>query len=83
MNPEVQIALFARFQSSLRAAAVSSTFFHIAGEQGGRFALTGVGDVNMFALFAETAYRLRKDSGRIGIIVPTGIVTDKSTLLCL
>ena len=79
MNPEVQIAFFARFQSSLRAAAVSSAFFHIAGEQGGRFALTGVGDVNMFALFAETSYHLRKDSGRIGIIVPTGIVTDKST----
>ena len=79
MNPEAQIALFSRFQSSLRAAAVSSVFFHVTGEQGGRFALTGKGDVNMFALFTETAYRLRKDSGRIGIIVPTGIVTDKST----
>ncbi len=79
MNPEAQIALFSRFQNSLRITAASSAFVHVAGEQGGRFALTGVGDVNMFALFSETAYRLRKDSGRVGIIVPTSIATDAST----
>ncbi|WP_129677551.1 N-6 DNA methylase [Candidatus Chloroploca sp. Khr17] len=45
----------------------------------GRFALTAVGDVNTYALFAELARDLLAPTGRAGIIVPTGIATDDST----
>src|SRR5690606_33940456 len=44
-----------------------------------RFALTAVGKLNTYALFAETAYRLIGPTGRAGIVVPTGIATDDST----
>jgi hypothetical protein len=45
----------------------------------GRFALTAVGDLNTYALFAEHFLRLIGPEGRSGIIVPTGIATDNST----
>ena len=41
--------------------------------------MTGVGDVNTYALFAETIAILTKSAGRAGFIVPTGIATDDST----
>jgi hypothetical protein len=45
----------------------------------GRFALTAVGDLNTYALFAEHFLKLIGPSGRLGMIVPTGIATDNST----
>jgi hypothetical protein len=44
-----------------------------------RFALTAVGDLNTYALFAEHFLRLIGSDGRSGLIVPTGIATDNST----
>src|SRR5690606_13593894 len=46
---------------------------------GGRFPLTGRGDVNTYALFAELFSRLTGPKGRAGMIVPTGIATDATT----
>lgn len=76
MDPAQQRTLYARYQNALRVTAVTSLFAHL---DGGRFPLTGTGDVNMFALFAETAYKLRSPEGRAGIIVPTNLATDDST----
>jgi hypothetical protein len=45
----------------------------------GRFALTAVGDLNTYALFAEHFLNLIGPDGRAGLIVPTGIATDNST----
>ena len=45
----------------------------------GRFALTAVGDLNTYALFAEHFLKLIGPGGRSGVIVPTGIATDNST----
>ena len=45
----------------------------------GRFPLTGAGDINTYAVFAETALRLTNPRGRAGLIIPTGIATDHST----
>jgi hypothetical protein len=42
----------------------------------GRFPLTAVGDINTYAVFAETTRRLISTGGRAGIIIPTGIATD-------
>ena len=44
--------------------------------ESGRFPLTAVGDINTYAVFAETTRRLISARGRVGIIVPTGIATD-------
>ncbi len=74
-----ELALFRQFEKEKRLAEATSAFAHVAGEDGGRFALTGVGDVNTYALFAETIEQIRARSGRAGFIVPTGIATDDST----
>ena len=58
-----------------RIAEASSVFVR---EQG-RFPLTGRGDVNTYALFAELFAISRALRGRAGIIVPTGIATDATT----
>jgi hypothetical protein len=44
-----------------------------------RFPLSGAGDVNTYALFAELFSQLTRAGGRAGIIVRTGIATDSST----
>jgi hypothetical protein len=44
--------------------------------ESGRFPLTAVGDINTYAIFAETTRKLISSEGRVGVIVPTGIATD-------
>lgn len=67
--------LHAEFQLARHSAEASSQFVR----KGGRFPLTGTGDVNLYALFAELALSLIASGNRAGIIVPTGIATDDST----
>ena len=45
----------------------------------GRYPLTGKGDVNTYALFAELARGLVAPRGRVGLLVPSGIATDHTT----
>ncbi|OCB02104.1 restriction endonuclease, partial [Acidithiobacillus ferrivorans] len=71
--------LYAEFVTARRTAEAMSLFAHVKGEDGGRYPLTGVGDVNTYALFAETFAQLMAPVGRAGFIVPTGIATDDST----
>jgi SAM-dependent methyltransferase len=70
---------YARFIAARRIAEAASVFAHLKADEGGRYPLTGVGDVNTYALFAETIYRVIGQHGRAGFIVPTGIATDAST----
>ena len=37
------------------------------------------GDINTYAIFAESFLAATRDSGRAGFIVPTGIATDDTT----
>ncbi|MEA9427856.1 DNA methyltransferase [Aeromonas caviae] len=76
---ETEQRLYAEFISARRTAEAASVFAHVKGEDGGRYPLTGVGDVNTYALFAETISQITTNSGRAGFIVPTGIATDDST----
>lgn len=66
-------ALFDEFIQVKRIAEVASVFSRIAATVGGRFPLTGTGDVNTYALFAELFTTVAR---RAGLIVPTGIATD-------
>ncbi len=67
------------FEVAKRLAEAVSTFVRTPADEGGRFPLTGHGDVNTYALFAELFSRLTGLRGRAGVIVPTGIATDATT----
>lgn len=69
-------ALSDAFTVAKREAEATSEFVRVPGEEGGRFVLTGTGDVNTYGLFAELFLRLSKDCA--GAIVPTGIATDST-----
>ena len=70
-----EMHLHEEFISARRGAEAASVYAHSSG----RFPLTGVGDVNTYALFAETVNQLISPTGRAGFIVPTGIATDDNT----
>jgi hypothetical protein len=69
-------ALSDAFIGAKREAEATSEFVRVPGEDGGRFSLTGRGDVNTYALFSELFSELTGKNGRVGIIVKTGIATD-------
>ena len=67
------------FIAAKRWAEAISLFVRVPSDEGGRFALTGRGDVNTYALFAELFFQLVRVKGRAGVIAPTGIATDVTT----
>lgn len=74
VNP-LEIRIHQSFIEARRAAEAASLFVH----DSGRYPLTGVGDVNTYALFAEAYLELKSPAGRAGIVIPSGIATDDST----
>ncbi len=70
-HPEI----FGEFAGDKRAFEAMNEFARASG----RFDLTARGKVNTYGLFAEHFLKLTRDSGRAGIIVPTGIATDATT----
>lgn len=76
---EAEKRLYREFVIARRTAEAASVFAHVKGVDGGRYPLTGVGDVNTYALFAETIRQITAPSGRSGFIVPSGLATDNST----
>ena len=61
-----------RWEHDSRDAQATSEF----SRNGDRFPYGGVGDVNTYALFADHFTHAVAPWGRIGIIVPTGLITD-------
>jgi hypothetical protein len=45
----------------------------------GRYPLCGRGDINTYALFAELARTIVAPTGKVGLLVPSGIATDNTT----
>jgi hypothetical protein len=45
----------------------------------GHYPLTGKGDINTYAAFAELARLIVAPAGRVGLLVPSGIATDLGT----
>lgn len=76
---EAEQRLYAEFIGARRTAEAASVFAHVKEGDGGRYPLTGVGDVNTYALFAETIRQITSPNGRAGFIVPSGLATDNST----
>ena len=72
-------AVYEEFEAAKHTSEATSVFARVEDEDGGRFPLTGRGDVNTYALFAELFSNLASVRGRAGVIVPTGIATDATT----
>ena len=68
-------ALWSEYRFSLRQAEGESHFIRSSG----RYPLCGRGDVNTYAIFAEAMRDVLGRTGRLGVIVPTGIATDDTT----
>lgn len=71
--------VYADFEHTLHNANATSNIVHYKDFDDCRFPLTGTGDVNLYALFAELNYRLRNERGTTGFVCPSGIATDDST----
>lgn len=73
--------LYESFITALHSAESTSVFVHASEKTYAdcRYALTGCGDVNMYALFAELIYTMMDTFGTAGFIVPSGIATDDGT----
>tara|TARA_R110002124_G_scaffold159631_1_gene326887 strand:- start:10948 stop:14997 length:4050 start_codon:yes stop_codon:yes gene_type:complete len=67
--------VFAEFAVDKRAFDAMTGFARACG----RFALTTIGKVNTYGLFAEHTLNLLGNRGRAGIIVPNGIATDENS----
>ncbi|WP_242663647.1 Eco57I restriction-modification methylase domain-containing protein [Mycobacterium syngnathidarum] len=73
--PETNEPLHLAFVAEKRRAEGISHLMRASG----RYPLTGRGDINTYAVFAETDRNLLSGSGRLGVILPTGIATDATT----
>lgn len=69
--------LHGAFLADLRRAEGESALLR----NSGRYPLGGRGDVNTYAVFAELMRNAISPTGRVGVIVPTGIATDDTTKL--
>lgn len=74
-------ALFEHYQDARQTAAAASNFCHLSDEprSHGRFPMTGTGDTNLYAYFAELATALVRKNGAVGLVVPAGMITDDAT----
>ncbi len=73
--PATNPALHDAFVAEKRSAEGVSHFMR----NSGRYPLAGRGDINTYAVFAETDRELLGGTGRLGVILPTGIATDATT----
>ena len=72
-NPE----LHRKFQQAVRQAEGESHFLR----NSTRYPLCGRGDINLYAVFGEAGRRLLEPSGRMGMVLPSGIASDDTTKL--
>jgi hypothetical protein len=70
-NPE----LYRLYQQAIVGADNNLSYIR----NSGRYPLTGKGDINTYAVFAELAHTLVNPRGRVGLLVPSGIATDNTT----
>ena len=69
---ETNRALWNEYREALHDADCQSKFLR----HSDRFKLTARGDINTYSVFAELFTNLINPSGRVGVVIPTGIATD-------
>ncbi len=70
-NPD----LFALYQQAQKQAEANLDYIRTSK----RYPLTGTGDINTYAVFAELAHTIVSPTGKVGFLVPSGIATDNTT----
>lgn len=73
--PQSDPALWEAYEAARDRAEQTQAFVH----RSGFFPLMGRGDTNLYAVFAEKALQLVSPTGRVGLLVPSGIATDDTT----
>ncbi len=73
--PQSDPPLWAAYEAARDRAEQTQGFVH----RSGFFPLMGRGDTNLYAVFAEKALELVRPTGRVGLLVPSGIATDDTT----
>lgn len=73
--PQTDPALWADYGAARDRAEQVQGFVH----RSGFYPLMGRGDTNLYAVFAEKALELVSPTGRVGLLVPSGIATDDTT----
>ncbi|HEY3489803.1 MAG TPA: N-6 DNA methylase [Candidatus Deferrimicrobiaceae bacterium] len=68
-------AVWKQYEEDKRGSEAANQFIR----ESGQFRLTAFGKLNTYSLFSELFLNLLSPTGRAGIIVPTGIVTDDNT----
>lgn len=68
-------SLFNQFQKAIQDTERIKKFLR----HSDRFPLTAIGDINTYSVFSELVRDFICSSGRSGIVVPSGLVTDKTT----
>ncbi len=63
------------FDAAKRRADAISRFARASG----RFPKSAVGDINIYALFAEMYLHIIRQSGAAGVVLPSGLATDSTT----
>jgi hypothetical protein len=71
--------LFDDFVTAKRESEAAGIFARVSKDEGGRFPLCGQGDINTYGLFAELAKALKNEYGRVGIIVPSEILSSDAS----
>lgn len=67
--------LFSTFTSEKHRYEVENIYYRYIG----RFDLSAIGKLNLYPLFTNLVFQIKKQKGRVGFIVPSGIATDDST----
>jgi hypothetical protein len=70
--PKTNPTLWNEYNQALHDADAQGKFLR----QSERFKLTARGDINTYSVFAELFTNLINPSGRVGVVIPTGIATD-------
>ena len=73
--PKSDPPLWSAYEAARDRAEQTQGFVH----RSGFFPLMGRGDTNLYAVFAEKALQLVNPTGRVGLLVPSGIATDDTT----
>lgn len=68
-------ALYGRYQEALASADALLTYCR----KSEQYPLTGRGDINLYAVFAELASQIVAPQGRVGLLTPSGIASDMTT----
>jgi hypothetical protein len=72
---ETERALWEEYRDALERSEAAAHFLR----DSGHYPLSGLGRLNTYAVFAEAMRALVAPTGRVGVIVPTGIATDDTT----